>query len=1052
MEHLKFTGERYIPDIKRDIELEHLHRYKQVCEIVTGLKVLDIACGEGYGSYMISHHAQQVTGIDISSEIIEHASRTYQKNNLNFVVGDCRKIPIDSNTIDIVVSFETIEHHTFHQEMMAEIKRVLTPNGVLIISSPDKDIYSTKRNYSNPFHQKELSKSEFISLLEKNFKNIQIFNQRILYGSAIFSESNKTNLKNYHIKQNQSFDGILDPLYLIGVASDKEIPELASSILEKPNFESEEYALLFTNYNNQQKRLYQTEKELEKLNAEFRILNEDNIKRGEWGLKLDQELKEESEHLNAILNSWSWRITSPIRIGFQWVLNTKRKFKNLAREFLFFLHRVYHIIPLNPQIRKNHKIWLDKNLPLIMIFDPPQPKSLVTQKTPLYLENIQFILKEGYEYNANLEIRTSKTPKVSVIIPVYGKEKYTLNCLESISINQPNIPFEIIVIEDGSPGRSWKLLQSVKGIKLIKNKKNKGFIESCNLGAKIAKGEYLYFLNNDTLVTNSWMEELYNTFYNLPNTGLVGSKLIYPDGMLQEAGGIIWKDGNAWNFGKYQDSNHPIYEYLREVDYCSGASIIIPKELFLDLGGFDEMYKPAYCEDADIALRIRQLGYRVLYQPKSVVVHLEGITSGTDLSEGIKSFQVANTKKLYQRWNNFLANYQSNGLEVDQAKDRGHLYRVLYIDATTPTPDRDSGSIDAINHMIILREMGFQVTFIPNDNYLFQKNYSEALQRNGIECLYQPYIHNLEEHLIPYGKRYDLIFIARPTVFENTFGLIKKYCQQAKILFHTVDLHHLRMKREAEVINSLSLKKEASIMEAKEFEFMNKADHVTVLSTEELKIVTKKINAKKISILPYSRSIKDRINSFCNRHDLLFIGGFQHLPNLDGMIYFVNEIMPLIRRLFPELKLYIVGSNVPQKILNLASKNVIIKGYVKDLEPILEETLISIAPLRYGAGIKGKIGTALAAGIPVIATSIAAEGMELKHGENILIANDPNEFVEQLKKLLEDETLWNKLSENGLKFAKKQWGPYAGWTNMKSALEKMNFNIKEYSKSIKLYA
>lgn len=1044
MEQLKFTGERYIPDVKGDIELEHLHRYKHVCEIVTGLKVLDIACGEGYGSYMIAHHAQQVIGIDLSADIIEHASQTYQKSNLNFIIGDCRKIPVDSGTIDVVVSFETIEHHTFHEEMMAEIKRILTSAGVLIISSPDKDIYSTKRNYSNPFHQKELSKPEFISLLEKNFKNIQIFNQRILYGSAIFSEYHNTKLKNYHLHQNQGYDGIHDALYLIGVASDREIPELASSVFEKPILESENYTLLLKKYNDQQKRLYQTEKELE-------TLNEDNVKRGEWGLKLDQELLEERERLNTILTSWSWRITSPIRIGLQWVLNPRRQFKNIVREFLFFLHRVYHIIPLNPQIRKNHKIWLDKNLPMIMIFDPPQPKSLDTKKTPPYLENIQFILKEGYEYNANLEIHTSKTPKVSVIIPVYGKEKYTLNCLESISINQPTLPFEIIIIDDDSPGHSWKLLQSVKGIQLIKNKKNKGFIESCNLGAKIAKGEYLYFLNNDTLVTKYWMEELYNTFCNLPNTGLVGSKLIYPDGSLQEAGGIIWKDGSAWNFGKYQDSHNPTYEYLREVDYCSGASIMIPKNLFLKLGGFDEIYKPAYCEDADIALKIRQFGYRVLYQPKSIVIHLEGITSGTDLSEGVKSFQVANTKKLYERWNEILANYQSNGQEVDQAKDRSHLYRVLYIDATTPTPDMDSGSIDAFNHMIILREMGFQVTFIPHDNYLFQENYTEALQKRGIECLYQPYIQHLKEHLIPNGYRYDLIFIARPIVFENTIGLIKKYCKQAKILFHTVDLHHLRMKREAEVRYSPTLLKEASIMETKEFDFMNKADQVTVLSTEEYKLVSKRINSNKLSILPYSRSIKGKINSYSKRHSLLFIGSFQHMPNVDGMVYFVNEIMPMITRLFPKLNLYIVGSNVPQKILKMASKNVIIKGYVKDLEPILEETLISVAPLRYGAGIKGKIGTALAAGIPVIATSIAAEGMKLKPDENILIANDPSEFVDQLKKLMEDETLWNKLSENGLKFAKEQWGPKAGWNNMKGVLEKMNFNIKEFRNSLKLY-
>src|SRR5450830_515618 len=168
---LTFTGERFVPEEQGNIELEHLHRYLQASEIAVGKDVLDIASGEGYGSAMMADVAAHVTGVDISDEAVVHANQRYQKNNLQYLQGSCAAIPLPDHSVDLIVSFETIEHHEQHEEMMSEFKRVLRPGGLLLISNPDRYYYSDVPNYKNPYHVKELYENEFKGLLASHFKN-----------------------------------------------------------------------------------------------------------------------------------------------------------------------------------------------------------------------------------------------------------------------------------------------------------------------------------------------------------------------------------------------------------------------------------------------------------------------------------------------------------------------------------------------------------------------------------------------------------------------------------------------------------------------------------------------------------------------------------------------------------------------------------------------------------------------------------------------------------------------------------------------------------------
>jgi len=655
----------------------------------------------------------------------------------------------------------------------------------------------------------------------------------------------------------------------------------------------------------------------------------------------------------------------------------------------------------------------------------------------IYKFEIKLIQADDYIPHINFEV--SSSPRVSIIIPVYNKWEYTRACLTAIYKHTRGIPCEIIVADDKSTDETRNIKNYFSNILIVHNRQNLGFLKNCNTAAMQATGEYIVFLNNDTNVQPRWLEQLLAVVDLHQDVGLVGPMLLYPNGRLQEAGGIIWKSGEGWNYG-CQD-NHPErseYNYVKETDYISGACILVKKYLWNELGGFDERFAPAYYEDTDLAFGIRKLGYKVVYQPQSRVVHFEGVSHGKDMSAGIKQFQNKNLTKFEEKWRSVLQTNHCNGpadlfIARDRILDRKIL---LFIDHYIPMPDRDAGSRSTYQYLKLMTEMGYRIKYI-GDNYVGYQPYTSELQSWGIEVLYgRWYYHHWKKWLRENGKYIDYVYLSRPGIAPKYLPIVRKYTT-AKVIYCGHDLHYLRMARKYEIDRRNENFRHMHKWEKIEKDIVKNVDISYFFSDFEVNELKKDLPDSRIRTIPLflfnEKKVQDIEDSvtFENRQGLLFVGGFMHRPNVDAVLWFIKEILPFIRESLPEVEFNVVGSNPTKEILELAAKGVNVLGAItdKELQKLYRETRVVVAPLRYGAGVKGKIIESIERGVPVVTTKIGAEG--IYSADDILaIADDPQHFAQHVTRLYSHFDLWIELVGKGLNVLQE----YYTYDNAKSIL------------------
>jgi O-antigen biosynthesis protein len=687
----------------------------------------------------------------------------------------------------------------------------------------------------------------------------------------------------------------------------------------------------------------------------------------------------------------------------------------------------------------------------IVVYQQPVPRTIV-DSLPVkekYLQDKKEQFEEFIRTGSMLSF-PGEDPVLSIILVLFNQVGLSYACLQSI-LKNTRARYELIIVDNNSTDETNFLLDRIEGAIIIRNNENLHFLKANNQAIEYVRGKYLLFLNNDTIVNKDWLPPLLETIEK-EDVGAVGAKLVFPDGTLQEAGGIIWSDGSGWNYGRGDDADKPEYNYVREVDYCSGACLLVKKELFEQTGGFDNRFKPAYYEDTDLCFSLREIGYKVIFQPKSVVMHYEGATSGTDTFTGVKKYQEINKLKFVEKWGSILqkAYYNHSSDNILWARDRLPGERVLVIDHYVPTYDKDSGSLRMFNMLGILVELGHKVTFI-GDDLMRTEPYTQELQQKGIEVVYVPHILSVGNYIKMFGKYFSVVILSRPHIAIKYIDTVKISNPTARIIYDTVDLVFLRESRRAKIENSKKTFEEAEEIKRTELYVAQKSDITFVVSHEEKAVLLKENDSLNIEIVSNIHRITKPQTPFSGRKDILFIGGFDHTPNTDAVVFFVNEIFPLIKLRLPDLRVYIVGNNPTKQVVGLRSGDVIVTGYVSDLIPYFEKCKVFVAPLRYGAGVKGKINQSMSYGLPVVTTLIGAEGIGLVDGVDALIADDPEDFAKKVAMVHENEELWNKLSINSMENIRTNFSPEIAKEKLRTIFEILPNHLTLKSKNVIIY-
>jgi GT2 family glycosyltransferase len=604
---------------------------------------------------------------------------------------------------------------------------------------------------------------------------------------------------------------------------------------------------------------------------------------------------------------------------------------------------------------------------------------------------------------SGLDFTCDEDPRVSIILGGCGDLPATVRCLRSIQAHRSQVPHEVLVIVGASGNKKLDQLSQVPGLRYHSHAADLEVVNANNTGATLARGEYVFFLDADTEVTAGWLEAALGVFERFPDCEMVGAKRLSPDGCLKEAGGILWMDGSLTPFGSGQESAAPEYNYVREVDWCSPGASMLRTRVFIEVGGFDEACASAEASGAGLGLRLRQRGGHTYFCPGSVIVS-HSSHAPPDRDGG---HQGSDRRRIHGRWRHVLErrHYPSGRCDFRAREHARHKRYILVMDHAIPQPDRDAGSRAMLQTMLQFIRMGLVVKFWPDD-HRYGSEYRHLLEDAGIEVLTpQRRGGSFESFIRDHGNELDFAILSRPNFAGPYIPLLRRH-SRARIVFFGHDVHFQRMLAQAGVTSDEKIRAGAEAMRQTELDIWRAVDSIIYSSPDEANLVSSCVGISKSHAVPaYSLEAELQTRRQPTESiELLFVAGFGHPPNVDAAQWLVGSIFPQIRKRLAEARLHLVGSHPTEEVLALASEDVLISPNVSPeaLARSYASATVAIVPLRFGGGVKLKVVEAMAHGVPLVTTSVGAQGLPAL-GDCISVADDEATIVEAVARLVTDK-------------------------------------------------
>ncbi|MDA8297002.1 MAG: glycosyltransferase [Actinomycetota bacterium] len=613
--------------------------------------------------------------------------------------------------------------------------------------------------------------------------------------------------------------------------------------------------------------------------------------------------------------------------------------------------------------------------------------------------------------------------QATVIIVGWRRARHLRGCLAALAAHRCGVPFDVVVaLNEPADELADELDAAPVAVRVLESDANLGFGAACNRAAAVASAPLLVFLNDDATVEDGWLDALVDAAARRPAAVAIGGAVRFCDGRWQEAGSVIWRDGWTSGVGRGLVQGDARFFFERRVEYCSASSLLVRSEDFVAVGGFDEEYYPAYFEDCDLCLRLAARG-EIWFTPLASVRHLESqSTTGT-----YRQYLMERNHELFlRRWGTELASRperRQDEVGIDQAlrSAAGARWRVLVIDDRTPDPSLGSG----LGRMAdVLEELtgdgAALVTFFAGSEGGAVA--PERLARAGIELVRNDLVEYrgrlgeaITDHLAERPFCYDAVIVSRPHNYERYAEALRAAMPETPIIYDAEAVYSRRIERQLALavdrFARVALQDELAAMSHLEATIAADADAIVCISEQEAEFFRRRTTAPVVVNPPLLSASSPSGAGFDERDGMVFVAGWgagADSPNADGLVWFVREVLGRVLARLGSATLVVTGANPPANARRLASDAVRLVGGVEDLAALYRRARLVVVPLRYGAGVKLKTVEALQHGVPVVATSVGAEGIPFAPGV-VAVRDDPAGFADAVVEALADRDAWRAL-------------------------------------------